>query len=334
MAVGHYDPETPAAPTLTLAEVWNGTRWRIVPTPLPVGHKFNELYGVACTTPVACLAVGDTAPEFDTHDRPLAESWNGSQWALQRIPAPIGPARSDLRGMACASETACVAIGGFHDDNDAFSEVWDGTAWKIKPVPQPEGTISSYLVGASCSGPSACTAVGGYQKEFGVDLTLVERWDGRSWSVQDSPNQGSLGSELYDVSCPSPTWCAAVGYSMGHNPNCEPPNTCPLTLAESWDGTTWTVDPTPAPPRHVFWFSLTGVSCTSPTSCTAVGNRTILPYELPFAETWDGSTWSLQHMPPDRGGDDFIFMNSISCTAPRACAAVGSDVIKTFAEVE
>jgi hypothetical protein len=208
---------------------------------------------------------------FGTHQRPLAEAWDGSQWTLQRMPAPIGPARSDMRGIACATASACVAVGGFHNDKNAFSEVWDGIAWRIQPVPEPQGTISSYLIGASCSGPSACTAVGSYQRQFRMTLTLVERWDGGSWTVQDSPNQGTFGSQLNAVSCPAISWCTAVGEYLGNNRHCEPPFMCSLTLAETWDGTAWTVEPTPPPPRHVFDFFLTGVSCMSATSCTAVG---------------------------------------------------------------
>ncbi|MDQ6805931.1 MAG: hypothetical protein M3065_13410, partial [Actinomycetota bacterium] len=41
------------------------------------------------------------------------------------------------------------------------------------------------------------------------------------------------------------------------------------TLAEAWDGTTWTLQPTPNPAGSSGWLS--GVSCTSATACTAAG---------------------------------------------------------------
>src|SRR5215467_1306826 len=43
---------------VTMAERWNGTRWRIQPTPNPAGTRGAELSGVACTGPSACTAVG------------------------------------------------------------------------------------------------------------------------------------------------------------------------------------------------------------------------------------------------------------------------------------
>jgi hypothetical protein len=43
------------------------------------------------------------------------------------------------------------------------------------------------------------------------------------------------------------------------------------TLAEIWDGSHWTIQPTPNPAdSHGSEFY--DISCTSPTDCTAVGN--------------------------------------------------------------
>jgi hypothetical protein len=48
------------------------------------------------------------------------------------------------------------------------------------------------------------------------------------------------------------------------------------TLAERWDGTSWTVQSTPSPSpigsRPNATGALSGVSCVSETSCTAVGS--------------------------------------------------------------
>jgi hypothetical protein len=45
---------------VTLAEVWDGSRWAIQPTPNPVGAGASVLLGVSCTSPGACTAVGYT----------------------------------------------------------------------------------------------------------------------------------------------------------------------------------------------------------------------------------------------------------------------------------
>ena len=73
-------------------------------------------------------------------------------------------------------------------------------------------------------------------------------------------------------------------------------------MAERWNGKRWSVQPVavPAAPNSF----LTGVSCTSTTACTAVGdafadssfNNTVGT----VAERWNGTTWSLQPSPKAR----------------------------------
>jgi hypothetical protein len=66
------------------------------------------------------------------------------------------------------------------------------------------------------------------------------------------------------VSCTSATACTAVGhYQNGAGTR--------VTLAERWDGTSWTIQPTPSLSPNYFYTTLSGVSCTSATACTAVG---------------------------------------------------------------
>src|SRR5262249_58144572 len=60
--------------------------------------------------------------------------------------------------------------------------------------------------------------------------------------------------------------CTAVGGRL------VPTRTGPATLAERWNGHTWSIQPTPNPPGHGFKL-LNGVACTSRSSCMAVGNE-------------------------------------------------------------
>ena len=52
IAVGTYTKTSGAG--VTLAELWNGHSWRILPTPSPAGTAVSTLLGVACTAPSAC----------------------------------------------------------------------------------------------------------------------------------------------------------------------------------------------------------------------------------------------------------------------------------------
>jgi hypothetical protein len=93
-------------------------------------------------------------------------------------------------------------------------------------------------------------------------------------------------------------------------------------MAEHWDGTSWTIQDTPAPTSEDGTY-LSGVSCISPASCVAVGADMGSPEtSFPFAETWDGSTWTLQTVPTPSGAYS-VSLNSISCASAAMCEAVG-----------
>jgi len=62
------------------------------------------------------------------------------------------------------------------------------------------------------------------------------------------------------------------------------------TLAEVWDGTSWSSRPTPNPKDPGTNGSvLSGVSCASATACMAVGH-----YYAGLAEAWNGTSWSIR----------------------------------------
>ena len=97
------------------------------------------------------------------------------------------------------------------------------------------------------------------------------------WSpAPRSPERPSCTS----VSCASATLCMAVGGSEDS------------TLTEQWNGSTWTVVPSP----NLTGFSgndFNGVSCPSTTFCMAAGQANGPSY-APLAASWNGTTWTLQ----------------------------------------
>ena len=150
-----------------------------------------------------------------------------------------------------------------------LAERWNGTSWKVQSTPNPPGGQHNSLQGISCTSATACTAVGNYFNSAGKLVTLAERWNGTAWTVQGTPNpSGAGGSYLEGVSCTSATACTAVGYS---DQDLRLP---PVTLAERWNGTAWTIEPTPDPTGgQSLSRRLSGVSCTTATTCTAVGRN-------------------------------------------------------------
>jgi hypothetical protein len=64
-----------------------------------------------------------------------------------------------------------------------------------------------------------------------------------------------------------------------------------VTLAEQWNGTTWTVVTTPSPAT---FSALLSVSCPSASHCAAVGasSPAISGAVSPLTEVWNGSIWT------------------------------------------
>ena len=195
-------------------------------------------------------------------------------------------------------------------------------------TPNPPGAAAGNLNAASCVSRSACIAVGNTSNSRGTSLTLAQRWNGHTWRIQTTPSPAD-GGNLIGVSCPSRSSCLAVG---GHsNPFNELP---PGTLAERWNGTRWSIQPTPNPPGGG-WF-LAGVACTSQSSCMAVGNEfdpatgTLLGT---LAERWNGRTWRIvPTFKPAPAGPNAGF-NGVACTSASASTAVGNQTLaRTLAE--
>jgi hypothetical protein len=121
-------------------------------------------------------------------------------------------------------------------------------------------------------------------------------------------------SFLASVSCPSAMRCMAVGASTDATGGSR-------TLAERWDGTSWSIVATfnlggPRANNHLW-----SVSCASATSCAAVGDT--YGGAVPLAEQWNGAAWSLVRAPLPAGARRAT-LTSVSCPDPSNCIAVGS----------
>jgi hypothetical protein len=80
-----------------------------------------------------------------------------------------------------------------------------------------------------------------------------------------TPNPAVQYSQFFGVSCTSPTFCVAAGWSTDTSGFSGPYE----TLAEEWDGSTWSTMTTTNPSTDSNQFL--GVSCTSTTFCVASG---------------------------------------------------------------
>lgn len=84
-AVGLQHANPNHAPALTLVEHWDGTEWKIVPSPNVNPQRDNGLFGVGAISSKDVWACGSWV---DNHGNPttLAEHWDGGKWTVSKTP--------------------------------------------------------------------------------------------------------------------------------------------------------------------------------------------------------------------------------------------------------
>jgi hypothetical protein len=256
------------------------------------------------------------------------QTFQTSPWSVQTT-SNEGEGLNPLTSISCTSTTTCMAVGWhtyfYGEEHHGWSHRWDGSKWTSQKTASVE---NSSLNSVSCTASNACTAVG---KKWNTEVPHAERWNGSAWSAQTVPapkvelagEEISLGTELTSVSCTSSTSCVAVGW---YRYDYDEEQILPFSAV--WDGTTWQLKTVPTPSGAVFG-SLNEISCTSATSCIAVGTyyteykAGITEYRS-LSETWNGTEWTIQSMPKPEDSETTLYWLGLSCLSASNCIAVGS----------
>ena len=308
--------------TVSMMQHWDGSKWTLAsaaPLPGPVGSAGPILSDLACVSETFCVVAGQY--QFaggDSH--PLAERWDGSAWAV--MPSP------DLDGVfftsvACPSETSCFAsaAGGPYPQK-TLVEHWDGNEWSVMPTPNVADTDNGFL-GISCASPTLCFAVGAAGDSPVTPRTLIEQWDGTSWTIVASPNPSGTNTfpDLSDVACPSATACYAAGYyTQGRTMK---------SIIERWDGAKWSMVTSPDVEADI-----THLACPTATDCFAVGTAHKDANGAFHNVVLRGGTgsWSIVPYAANEPGGDVI--RDIACANPSMCFVVGYNGSKNPVTIE
>ena len=201
------------------------------------------------TLVIAGVAVGSA--------RPATARVCGTAWTAAPLPAIVGT--GGLDDVSATSATDAWAVGFRYDPGDqeghTLIEHHDGTSWTIAPSADGPSAPQSELSGVSARTSTDAWAVGSFAKANNLIRTLVERWDGSSWTRIKSPNAGQpAGGQLSAVVALAADDAWAVGsYGQGAPSR---------TLIEHWDGTAWSV--VPSPNKGPFPNALSDVDAVAP----------------------------------------------------------------------
>jgi hypothetical protein len=208
-AVGQYGP-----PYRTLAMHWDGSAWTAVLTPNGSTTGNNYLLGVAMVSASDVWAVGYYRDTTLNADRNLVLRWNGSSWSVVSSPN-VGNLNNGLAAVSAVSANDVWAVGNYVDQTVGTYRTltlhWNGSSWSVVSSPNV-GNGNNFLGGVSALSANDVWAVGYYRDTtLNANRTLVLHWNGSSWSVVPSSNQGNADNGFSSVTRISPVYAFAAG---------------------------------------------------------------------------------------------------------------------------
>lgn len=255
---------------------------RVVSPNLSTEH--NLLLSVAAVSSSDVWAVGnyDANPDpYQSAIKTMVQHWNGTQWSV--VPSPnVNTGWNGLEAVAAVSANDVWAVGywsKFNGLSQALIERWNGSQWQVVPSPQPEG-------GAALSAITVVSAndiwAAGLRKGIEPEpsgASFIVHWNGSSWTQVPSPNAGDYRNFWYGIHAISANDIWVVGQSRSYVGILR-------TMAAHWDGTRWTLVPTPNGSQGG---TLTGVSGVASNDVWIVGAKyTDDSWERLFLH-WNGS---------------------------------------------
>jgi hypothetical protein len=242
-------------------------------------------------------------------------SARASDWEV--VASPNGGRQANsLSSVAALTDTDIWAVGwAFNDSLFAYrtlTEHWNGTRWSL--VRSPNATSGYNLLNGVAVVAANDVWTVGQAANGSTYSTLVEHWNGVAWSIVPSPNVAGNSNILEAISVVSANDIWAVGYSQDANFNT-------FTLTLHWNGTTWTIIPSPTVDLDILF----GVDAIATNDVWAVGRSRPGGYgeDRTLTIHWDGASWSVVPSPNGSGIDNDLF--GVAMVASNDVWAVGNN---------
>ncbi|MDA8297346.1 MAG: putative Ig domain-containing protein [Actinomycetota bacterium] len=263
-------------------------------------------------------------------------------WANgQPVSPPTGASTSaelSLDALSCYSSGNCSAVGTYQDASGSTqgmlvtetSGSW-GQATAMSPPQNAAGQPHIALSGISCANAVDCTAVGSYQAATGQQQAFGTTESNGNWALPSAvgaPNGAATDPQaaLDAVSCTNAGICTAVGTYTDTSGATQAMVTS-TTSGKFPSATTLSLPSGAATNPQV---TIGSVSCSTSTSCTAVGTYLDSSNDRQAMEiTETGGTWGTAvelSLPADAATNPNANLDSVSCVANTDCTAFGSYV--------
>jgi hypothetical protein len=238
-----------------------------------------------------------------------AEHWDGSSWS--RFPTPdVGAGENALNGVDALASKDVWAVG--YSGRNTLIERWNGTQWRVVASPNAGTTGDrNTLTSVDALSNTNAWAVGSTLTATSRK-SLIQRWNGTSWTIVSSPNPGTLSNSLLGVAATGPSDIWAVGWKNSGNGL--------RSLLLHYDGTGWT-EWAAVPKVGTGDNVLTGISAVSNDDVWATGYYVDGTQYKTLTLHYNGTTWS--HVPSPNGADGTSILTGVDATSPTNAWAVG-----------
>jgi len=266
---------------------------------------------------IATIASNDIWVVGSTKDtvhaiRTGAEHWDGSSWS--QVPVPdVGTGENMLNGVNASASNDVWAVGysGASGRYSTLIERWNGTQWRVVTSPNADTNGDNVLTSVDALSGTNAWAVGS-SRTATSHKSLIQRWNGTSWTIVSSPNPGTLGNSLLGVAAADPNDIWAVGWKNSGDGL--------QSLLLHYDGTGWT-EAAPVPKVGTGDNVLTDISAVSNDDLWATGYYVDGTQYKTLTLHYDGTTWS--HVPSPNGADGIDILMGIDSSSPTNAWTVG-----------
>jgi hypothetical protein len=249
-------------------------------------------------------------------------------WSVVSSPN-VGTLSNGLAGVAALSQTDAWAVGSYSfiapgaaPVNKTLAEHWNGTTWSTISTPNV-GTGQNDFNAVAAASASDAWAVGTFFEYTTLSWrTLIEHWNGTSWSVMASPSPSTRYNALHGVVAvaPNDVWAVGIMQTSGGGGGGRGGGgggaIANRTLVEHWNGTAWSVVTSPNVGSGNNY--LLGVAASSSTDVWAVGSHDAQT----LVERWNGTKWSVVASP--NVGTTANFFNAVAVVSGSDVWAVGA----------
>lgn len=286
----------------------------VLSNPANIGQGDNGLGSVAAISSTDIWAVGNSVAGSRRNN--MRQHWNGTSWTPVAGPKGQGP-QNFLTGVTAVATNDVWAVG-FTASSDLMrtgthAEHWNGSTWTTFTTPNRAGTQTNSLYGVWAAGANDVWAVG-ETTTFSNGVTLIEHWNGSTWTIVNSPSPGTYGRlNAISGTSPSDIWAVGNDYEQGIQVN----------LVLHYNGSTWSR--VTAPNDGPFVQMLQGVHARAANDVWAVGwHLAVFGVDQVYQTTalhYDGAQWSLVNSPDVNQENNYLY--SVSALSATDAWAVG-----------